>query len=75
MLGVYLFFVLSGFLITYLLLEEKHTGGGIDIRKFYVRRICRIWPLYYLLTLAAFFVLPRIEFLHIQSPQAHFHEG
>jgi len=47
--GVTLFFVISGFLITYLLLKEKNTKQKIDIKKFYVRRILRIWPLYYLL--------------------------
>lgn len=44
--GVTLFFVLSGFLITYLLILEKNKGE-IDIRKFYMRRILRIWPAYY----------------------------
>jgi peptidoglycan/LPS O-acetylase OafA/YrhL len=46
--GVVLFFVLSGFLITYLLFEEKEKFGKIEIKKFYFRRILRIWPLYYL---------------------------
>ncbi|MEJ0054763.1 MAG: acyltransferase family protein [Bacteroidota bacterium] len=41
------FFSLSGFLITYLLLEENKESG-IDIKNFYTRRILRIWPLYYL---------------------------
>lgn len=46
--GVTMFFALSGFLITYLLLSEKTKTETIAIRKFYVRRILRIWPLYYL---------------------------
>jgi peptidoglycan/LPS O-acetylase OafA/YrhL len=58
MLGVNLFFVLSGFLITHLLLREQTEHGTIDIGAFYVRRILRIWPLYFALTLLAFFVLP-----------------
>ncbi len=45
--GVTLFFTLSGFLITYLLLAEKEKYGKIDFKKFYMRRILRIWPLYY----------------------------
>ena len=50
--GVSIFFALSGFLITYLLLIEKEQAG-IDIKKFYVRRILRIWPLYYVYLLLA----------------------
>ncbi len=43
-----IFFVISGFLITYLLQIEKEGKGTINTRKFYFRRILRIWPLYYL---------------------------
>jgi peptidoglycan/LPS O-acetylase OafA/YrhL len=50
-LGVILFFVLSGFLITYLLLEEKEAEKAIAIKKFYIRRILRIWPLYFFIVL------------------------
>lgn len=60
-LGVVLFFVLSGFLITYLLLTEEHSFKKISIRKFYVRRMLRIWPLYFLIIILAFFVLPNIS--------------
>ncbi|HQQ96845.1 MAG TPA: acyltransferase [Cyclobacteriaceae bacterium] len=50
--GVSIFFALSGFLITYLLLEEKKVQT-INIRNFYMRRILRIWPLYYTYLVAA----------------------
>ncbi|MFV8342161.1 acyltransferase family protein [Flavobacterium sp. XS2P39] len=46
--GVTIFFTLSGFLITYLLLKEFEITGTINMKKFYMRRILRIWPLYYL---------------------------
>jgi len=46
--GVTMFFVLSGYLITYLLLTEYDKNGQISYRKFYMRRILRIWPIYYL---------------------------
>lgn len=62
-LGVYFFFVLSGFLITYLLLAEKKLTETISIKHFYIRRIYRIWPLYYLMVILAFFVFPNIDFL------------
>ncbi|MBX7240262.1 MAG: acyltransferase [Bacteroidia bacterium] len=58
--GVYLFFVLSGFLITYLLLAEIAKKGEVSLKKFYVRRILRIWPIYYAVILFAFFALPYI---------------
>ena len=45
--GVVLFFVLSGFLISYLLLTEKGKYKKIDLPKFYIRRILRIWPIFY----------------------------
>ena len=45
--GVTLFFVISGFLITFLLLKERDEVKTINIPKFYMRRILRIWPLYF----------------------------
>jgi peptidoglycan/LPS O-acetylase OafA/YrhL len=46
-MGVQLFFLLSSYLVTELLLRERATRGQIDLRAFFVRRILRIWPLYY----------------------------
>lgn len=46
--GVDLFFALSAFLITSLLLKERQETGGISLKHFYLRRILRIWPLYFL---------------------------
>ena len=45
--GVDLFFVLSAYLITELLLREKQANGNLNVSAFYVRRILRIWPLYF----------------------------
>lgn len=64
-LGVVLFFVLSGFLITYLLLEEKRGTGTVAVGAFYIRRILRIWPLYYLIVIVSLFVLPHFSYFEI----------
>jgi peptidoglycan/LPS O-acetylase OafA/YrhL len=45
--GVTLFFAISGFLITTLLVRERDRNGVIDLRAFYIRRGLRIFPLYY----------------------------
>lgn len=50
--GVSLFFVISGFLISTILLREQSSAGDISLKRFYLRRALRIFPLYYaLLTL------------------------
>lgn len=63
--GVILFFVLSGFLITYLLLKEKEETKTVSIRSFYIRRILKIWPLYYLVVLLGLFVLPSFDIFYV----------
>lgn len=45
--GVDLFFALSAYLITELLLREQRRTGSLDLRAFYARRVLRIWPLYF----------------------------
>lgn len=74
-LGVYFFFVLSGFLITYLLLEEKSRYTKIKIRDFYIRRILRIWPLYYLVLILGFFILPHLNIFHISYLENSFRDN
>ena len=64
-LGVTLFFTLSGFLITYLLLAEKERFGTVFVKAFYIRRILRIWPLYYLIIILGLFILPHIPYFQI----------
>jgi peptidoglycan/LPS O-acetylase OafA/YrhL len=66
-LGVVLFFVLSGFLISYLLFKEQEMTQTISIKDFYIRRILRIWPLYFLIVFSALFFFPFIDFFTLEQ--------
>lgn len=57
-IGVILFFVLSGFLITYILISEIEGNNNINFKRFYFRRIIRIWPLYYFIIIISLLILP-----------------
>jgi peptidoglycan/LPS O-acetylase OafA/YrhL len=50
--GVDLFFVLSGFLVGGLIFREVRQTGTLDLRRFYIRRILRLWPVLYLFLIA-----------------------
>jgi peptidoglycan/LPS O-acetylase OafA/YrhL len=73
--GIQFFFMGSGFLITYLLLSEDATYGKLNLRQFFMRRILRIWPGYYLLIILAlvfalqadFFRIPATTDLYLQA--------
>jgi peptidoglycan/LPS O-acetylase OafA/YrhL len=58
--GVDLFFVLSSYLITELLLREYADRGKFSVPAFYMRRALRIWPLYFTFLAATVFVIPAI---------------
>ncbi|MCO5249614.1 MAG: acyltransferase [Chitinophagales bacterium] len=71
-LAVISFFVLSGFLITYLLMVEKDKKKTVSIKNFYMRRILRIWPLYFFTVLLGLFVWPQISFFNVPGqPSIH----
>lgn len=57
--GVPVFFLLSAFLISELLVREREATGTVHIKAFYIRRILRIWPLYF----AAFYGLAALNHL------------
>ena len=63
-LGVNIFFVISGFLITKLLLIEREKSGSINVKDFYLRRIYRIFPVFFLyiavILLLKFTIVPTI---------------
>ncbi len=67
-LGVNFFFVISGFLITFLLIKEKEQNGQINLKNFWMRRILRIWPLFYFCVFFGFIVFPFIKILFEQTP-------
>lgn len=56
-IAVILFFALSGFLITILLLREKDKYQTVSLKDFYLRRIFRVWPLYYLIIFLSYILL------------------
>lgn len=62
-LGVRFFFVISGFLITFLLMKEHQRNGKVSLRNFYIRRALRILPVYvaYLAVVAALQVFTKLH--------------
>ncbi len=73
--GVNIFFVISGFLITLLLIKEKSSKGTINLKNFWIRRILRIWPLYYFCVLFGFVVFPLLKIFMGQIPNETAHIG
>ena len=65
-LGVSAFFVLSGFLITWLLILEQQQTGSISLRDFYARRTLRIFPAYYVFITGSLFVVGEARALLVQ---------
>jgi peptidoglycan/LPS O-acetylase OafA/YrhL len=73
-IGVTLFFALSGFLITSLLLQELSTRHTVQLKKFYLRRIFRIWPLYYLVVTLGLILFNHFDLLKPPGiPAVHDH--
>ena len=65
--GVGLFFLLSAFLITELLRRERAATGSIHLKKFYIRRLLRIWPLYYAVLLIGLLIQPLSATFHLPA--------
>jgi peptidoglycan/LPS O-acetylase OafA/YrhL len=65
-LGVNIFFVISGFLITSILLNEEAATNTISLKNFYGRRMLRIFPAYYFL-LFVYFILQLFHVIYISN--------
>ncbi|HMV15148.1 MAG TPA: acyltransferase [Chitinophagales bacterium] len=65
--AVSLFFTLSGFLITYLLLIEREQSQTISLRTFYIARAKRILPIYYLIVILHLYILPHTPLYAFES--------
>ncbi|MGG9971784.1 acyltransferase family protein [Ferruginibacter sp. SUN002] len=70
--GVQFFFAGSGFLITYLLLAEFKKNATVSLKDFYLRRILRLWPAYYLLIILALLVVLKLPFFDIPELTAEY---
>lgn len=66
-MAVVFFFVLSGFLISLLLIRESEVTGRIHVSRFYLRRVLRIWPLYFTVITIGLYVLPQFSLFHIPA--------
>src|SRR5689334_4051967 len=66
-LGVVLFFVLSSYLITELLLRESEQRGKLDVKSFYIRRALRIWPLYFVFLIVTYLIIPQQSVYSIKT--------
>ncbi|MDG1915367.1 MAG: acyltransferase [Crocinitomix sp.] len=73
-LGVNFFFVLSGFLITFLILNERKNFGKFHLGKFLIRRTLRIWPLYFIIGIIGFVIFPLLfsDYFTLHDPLYYF---
>jgi peptidoglycan/LPS O-acetylase OafA/YrhL len=73
-LGVNFFFVLSGFLITFLILNERKRFGQFHLGKFLIRRTLRIWPLYFIIGIIGFVIFPLLfsDYFTLHDPVYYF---
>jgi peptidoglycan/LPS O-acetylase OafA/YrhL len=66
--GVSVFFLLSAYLITALLVREREQFGTLSWGRFFIRRALRIWPLYYAAVAVGSLVLPALATYKLSIP-------
>jgi len=73
--GVLSFFVISGFLITWLLIKEHEQTGAVSLRNFYARRVLRIFPAFYVywFVIVIVFVIANKKLIWPQALAAFFY--
>ncbi|MCO5259297.1 MAG: acyltransferase [Crocinitomicaceae bacterium] len=64
--GVPIFFVLSGFLITFLLMND-FKYNNFSLKRFYTKRVLRIWPLYFLVLIFGFLIFPSLRLFFLKE--------
>ncbi|UGS24671.1 acyltransferase family protein [Flavobacterium channae] len=64
-IGVSFFFVLSGFLISYILFFEKNSKKKINLKNFFAKRVLKIWPLFYALLIFAYLTPQILKLLQL----------
>ena len=67
--GMCVFFILSSYLITTLLVRERARFGTIHVKAFYVRRALRIWPLYFAFLGVNYVAGYFVHALYVQTPR------
>jgi peptidoglycan/LPS O-acetylase OafA/YrhL len=75
-LSIDVFFILSSFLLTWLGINEFRKKGNFSFKNYFIRRALRIWPLYYLIMLFSFIVLPIVAQrmgIHVTLPPAAYY--
>ena len=70
-IGVCFFFTLSGFLITYILSAEKKAYGKVNGKRFMIRRVFRIWPLYFFGILLSIINIYLTQYFHLGNSNGY----
>ena len=71
-LSIDVFFILSSFLLTWLGINEYKEKGNFSFVNYFIRRILRIWPLYFLIMIFSFILLPYLQ-VSVTLPPAFYY--